>query len=132
MCCFFLKQKTAYEMRISDWSSDVCSSDLFYGLGIPIGTLFGLAIGGFATDLWGWRFAFMLVGAPGILMAMALPFLLRDERRRPAAAPPAPGADLTVVGALREVFGTSPFHIRSTSCRDQVCQYVSTLLGAIS
>src|SRR3546814_6991555 len=29
MCLFFLcKQKTAYEMRISDWSSDVCSSDL--------------------------------------------------------------------------------------------------------
>src|SRR3546814_2671464 len=27
--CFFFKQKTAYEMRISDWSSDVCSSDLF-------------------------------------------------------------------------------------------------------
>src|SRR3546814_1276759 len=30
-CCFvffFVKQKTAYEMRISDWSSDVCSSDL--------------------------------------------------------------------------------------------------------
>src|SRR3546814_3442296 len=32
MCLFFFffKQKTAYEMRISDWSSDVCSSDLFY------------------------------------------------------------------------------------------------------
>src|SRR3546814_8325549 len=28
MDCFFFKQKTAYEMRISDWSSDVCSSDL--------------------------------------------------------------------------------------------------------
>src|SRR3546814_2190205 len=28
MCVFFCKQKTAYEMRISDWSSDVCSSDL--------------------------------------------------------------------------------------------------------
>src|SRR3546814_541457 len=27
-CFFFVKQKTAYEMRISDWSSDVCSSDL--------------------------------------------------------------------------------------------------------
>src|SRR3546814_6145094 len=26
--CFVFKQKTAYEMRISDWSSDVCSSDL--------------------------------------------------------------------------------------------------------
>src|SRR3546814_10904911 len=32
-CClfFFFKQKTAYEMRISDWSSDVCSSDLQRG-----------------------------------------------------------------------------------------------------
>src|SRR3546814_6673954 len=34
MCCiifFFFKQKTAYEMRISDWSSDVFSSDLLAG-----------------------------------------------------------------------------------------------------
>src|SRR3546814_4210240 len=47
-CFFFFKQKTAYEMRISDWSSDVCSSDLIVarvdavdeddaGLGIGIG-----------------------------------------------------------------------------------------------
>src|SRR3546814_7945280 len=32
---FFFKQKTAYEMRISDWSSDVCSSDL---IGRPVTT----------------------------------------------------------------------------------------------
>src|SRR3546814_10865489 len=31
MMFFFFKQKTAYEMRISDWSSDVCSSDLVGG-----------------------------------------------------------------------------------------------------
>src|SRR3546814_1579863 len=31
---FFFKQKTAYEMRISDWSSDVCSSDLDKGFAI--------------------------------------------------------------------------------------------------
>src|SRR3546814_6768086 len=30
---FFFKQKTAYEMRISDWSSDVCSSDLAIAAG---------------------------------------------------------------------------------------------------
>src|SRR3546814_1035277 len=37
---FFFKQKTAYEMRISDWSSDVCSSDLIFGatghIGLPL------------------------------------------------------------------------------------------------
>src|SRR3546814_972133 len=39
---FFFKQKTAYEMRISDWSSDVCSSDLrivsreYYDQGLPL------------------------------------------------------------------------------------------------
>src|SRR3546814_2447627 len=38
MCCFFFfKQKTAYEMRISDWSSDVCSSDLHRRKGRPFG-----------------------------------------------------------------------------------------------
>src|SRR3546814_698949 len=34
-CFFFFKQKTAYEMRISDWSSDVCSSDLTMKLQLP-------------------------------------------------------------------------------------------------
>src|SRR3546814_2766896 len=38
---FFFKQKTAYEMRISDWSSDVCSSDLLpHGPGIANYLLF--------------------------------------------------------------------------------------------
>src|SRR3546814_7198596 len=34
---FFFKQKTAYEMRISDWSSDVCSSDLLGDRGLGRG-----------------------------------------------------------------------------------------------
>src|SRR3546814_134298 len=38
VCFFFFKQKTAYEMRISDWSSDVCSSDLDHAL-ITVGAL---------------------------------------------------------------------------------------------
>src|SRR3546814_6886911 len=33
---FFFKQKTAYEMRISDWSSDVCSSDLLFIVGLEL------------------------------------------------------------------------------------------------
>src|SRR3546814_7541088 len=42
---FFFKQKTAYEMRISDWSSDVCSSDLRAVQGDP-GKLRRLGAGG--------------------------------------------------------------------------------------
>src|SRR3546814_2768094 len=34
---FFVKQKTAYEMRISDWSSDVCSSDLIAEGAVKLG-----------------------------------------------------------------------------------------------
>src|SRR3546814_2398210 len=44
---FFFKQKTAYEMRISDWSSDVCSSDLLTGLP-TIGIFLAFAPGGVA------------------------------------------------------------------------------------
>src|SRR3546814_7473130 len=33
---FFFKQKTAYELRISDWSSDVCSSDLIAHIGVEL------------------------------------------------------------------------------------------------
>src|SRR3546814_5856427 len=36
-CIFFFKQKTAYEMLMSDWSSDVCSSDLGTGAGVVPG-----------------------------------------------------------------------------------------------
>src|SRR3546814_20404261 len=43
-CLFFLfKQKTAYEMRISDWSSDVCSSDLLKVTWPPELSIFGSA-----------------------------------------------------------------------------------------
>src|SRR3546814_2059773 len=54
---FFFKQKTAYEMRISDWSSDVCSSDLkFAALGAPTSASDFWQLGFEASwelDLWG-------------------------------------------------------------------------------
>src|SRR3546814_4407296 len=47
---FFFKQKTAYEMRISDWSSDVCSSDLLeLGVGQQDPAL-GRVVGGEAVQ----------------------------------------------------------------------------------
>src|SRR3546814_2569877 len=44
-CFFFFKQKTAYEMRISDWSSDVCSSDLGDAAGLACLLLYPAARG---------------------------------------------------------------------------------------
>src|SRR3546814_412049 len=46
LCFFFFKQKTAYELRISDWSSDVCSSDL---LAWPVLLLAALAFPAIAS-----------------------------------------------------------------------------------
>src|SRR3546814_3548749 len=46
LCCFFFKQKTAYEVRISDWSSDVCSSDLVSFGGGMMGGMMGSGMGG--------------------------------------------------------------------------------------
>src|SRR3546814_10683658 len=47
---FFFKQKTAYEMRISDWSSDVCSSDLNYP-SRPVTVVVPFGAGGTTTTL---------------------------------------------------------------------------------
>src|SRR3546814_1523746 len=41
---FFFKQKTAYEMRISDWSSDVCSSDLDITVSLAIKPTSGIRV----------------------------------------------------------------------------------------
>ena len=90
------------------------SAIAFYGLGIPIGGLLGLIIGGIVNDLYGWRAAFMIVGAPGILLAFVIPKLIRDPRDTTDAmsvsssAPPATPA-LTVSQATREIFASKAY-----------------------
>src|SRR3546814_8949474 len=59
-CVFFFKQKTAYEMRISDWSSDVCSSDLQY------------------LEPLGFKVAYTPVGITVALIFIGLPFVVRS------------------------------------------------------
>src|SRR3546814_1163263 len=63
---FFFKQKTAYEMRISDWSSDVCSSDL-------------LAVAA-AISIFGPNSGAALATVVGVLIEV--PVMLRSEERR--------------------------------------------------
>src|SRR3546814_7118849 len=61
---FFFKQKTAYELRISDWSSDVCSSDLI-----------------------GWRPTFMICGGIGLVAAIIFRLTMREPPRAPTEIP---------------------------------------------
>ncbi len=58
----------------------------FYSLGIPIGSLLGMVIGGLLADYLGWREAFVVVGLPGVALALVVWFVLKDPRRSDAAA----------------------------------------------
>src|SRR3546814_9242452 len=97
---FFFKQKTAYEMRISDWSSDVCSSDLIGGTGnlqkLGAGTL-------------------TLTGANtyGNTQVQAGTLVGNAASIR---------GDLTNNGSV--VFNQASDEIGRASCRERVCQYV--------
>src|SRR5262245_59532954 len=67
-----------------------------YALGIPIGTAFGYLTGGWMAETLGWRSAFLLVGLPGLLLAVIVRLTLREpprghaEARRDAGPAPEP------------------------------------------
>jgi MFS transporter, Spinster family, sphingosine-1-phosphate transporter len=86
------------------------SAMAFYALGIPIGSLLGLLIGGQLADHIGWRWAFVVVGLPGIVLAVLVPLLIRDPRRDGIAAAPAnKPPSLSNREALREIFSSRAF-----------------------
>jgi MFS family permease len=56
-----------------------------YHMGVPLGSLLGLALGGLLFDWVGWRHAFLVVGAPGVLMGVAAMLILREPRSKGGA-----------------------------------------------
>jgi MFS family permease len=52
-----------------------------YSLGVPLGSMFGAAIGGWIAAHYGWRMAFFAVGAPGLVMAVVLLLVVREPKR---------------------------------------------------
>lgn len=83
------------------------SAIAFYGLGVPIGSLLGLIIGGIVNDLYGWRVALMLVGAPGLLLALIVLFVMREPRHSrtaEAVATASAAVPLSMREAMREIF----------------------------
>src|SRR3546814_616073 len=82
---FFFKQKTAYEMRISDWSSDVCSSDLIAFVVIAVLQKFGVQTASLVAALGAGALAIGLAlqgalgnVASGIIIAFMRPYRIGD------------------------------------------------------
>ena len=71
---------------ISDWFPPErrASALATYSLGIPLGTLCGMALGGWIGHSLGWRAAFFVAGLPGILIAAIAWFVLKEPPRRVA------------------------------------------------
>jgi MFS family permease len=83
------------------------SAIAFYSMGIPLGSLAGMALGGLIADVYCWRMAFFVAGAPGVILALLAWFTLPEPRRK---APPAAAADRPSLGdAIRELSGKRAF-----------------------
>lgn len=76
----------------------------FYSMGIPLGSLAGMALGGLIADAWGWRAAFFVAGAPGIILAIVA-FLTLPEPRR--------GLEKKIVAVKGPGFGEALTELRS-------------------
>jgi len=52
-----------------------------YSLGIAFGSLFGILLGGLLVDAFGWRWAFVIVGLPGVVLALIVKLTLKEPKR---------------------------------------------------
>lgn len=78
----------------------------FYSMGVPIGSFFGFAFGGWIAEHLGWRWAFILVGTPGVLLAVITWLTLREPRRLGLVKPPAASTPTLSFGqALKALSG---------------------------
>jgi predicted MFS family arabinose efflux permease len=78
----------------------------FYALGIPVGSVLGMMIGGLLVDALGWRQAFMIVGLPGVAMALVVVFLLKDPRHLAQTSETIAPPGLDTKDALKAIFGS--------------------------
>ena len=89
---------------LSDYTvpTNRASALAIFSLGTPIGSLIGLAAGGLIADTFGWRWAFFLAAAPGILLAPVILFAIREPRRVAVDRPDVP-APPSLGEAVREL-----------------------------
>jgi MFS family permease len=61
-----------------------------YSFGIPLGSMIGAVAGGWLAKTWGWRVAFMVVGLPGVIMAILVKLIVREPPRGHSDPPERP------------------------------------------
>lgn len=83
------------------------SAIAFYTIGIPIGSLLGLALGGLVLDRFGWRTAFIVTGLPGVAIALLTAVTLKEPRNIAPVPAPIPAPPLRE--ALAEIFSKRSF-----------------------
>jgi MFS family permease len=71
-----------------------------YMLGIPFGTFVSYLLGGWLNEAYGWRMAFLIVGLPGILLALLLKLTLKEPPRRVAPNESSASATRPSLGAV--------------------------------
>src|SRR3546814_12645780 len=138
---FFFKQKTAYEMRISDWSSDVCSSDLLRSILLGSDDLDQLPIVD-EDDLYPMRKMCRQNLRSKLVDRDPWPVEIMEAAiRRTVILPERLGMRIVDVEILfidvqtprcNEEFEISFSEIGRASCRERVCQYVSIWVVAVS
>ena len=77
------------------------SAMAFYMMGMPIGSLMGLVVGGLVSDAYGWRAAFLVVGLPGLVMAVILWLVVKEPRRFLTSLQKPVGLDAAPPGRVR-------------------------------
>jgi len=82
-------------------SAKLASALALFHIGLPVGTLCGLALGGLMADQFGWRLAFVLAGAPGLVVAIMVYLVIPEPRKARAAKRASPHGDGP---GLRETF----------------------------
>lgn len=78
-----------------------------YSFGIPLGTMFGAVAGGWLAQNFSWRIAFMLVGLPGVLIAIAMKLVVKEPPR--GHSEPAQPVAEQVLDAPAQVPAKPPF-----------------------
>jgi len=100
----------------------------FFSLGVPIGIFLGIYVGGLLVDSIGWRWTFVALGAPGIVLALLVLVTIREPARGalddPSDAALRNAGDIPLLAGVKALWASPTFRIMSYSAAlSSLCGY---------